>query len=65
MNDYQEGYKVVKEFAEVGAKGKTLSTWHKRKIPAKLRLEWYDATVVAAIQEYNRRCRNWLEENVK
>ena len=65
MNDYQEGYKVVKEFAEAGAKGKTVSSWFKKKIPVELRREWYEDTVGSAIQEYNLRCMKWLEENVK
>jgi len=65
MASYKEQYKIVRQFAEAGAGAKTVSTWHKRKIPVDLRQEWYEDTVVAAIQEYNLRCMNWLQENVK
>ena len=63
MEKYQEGYKVMKEFAEAGAKAKMVSSWYKKKIPVEIRKTWYEATVVAAIAEYNMLCQEWLKEH--
>jgi len=65
MKGYEAGYKVVRQFAEAGAKAKTVSSWNKKKIPVKLRKQWYRRTVVRAIADYNGLCEEWLKENVK
>jgi len=65
MKEYEESYKVVRQFAEAGAKAKTVSSWYKKKIPVELREHWYKQMVVRGIADYNRRCEEWLKENVK
>jgi len=66
MKRYEEGYKVVKQFAEESSRAKTISSWHKKKIPIDLRRQWYNELVVVGIYKYNLRCEEWLaQENVK
>ena len=65
MTKLEEGIEVSMQFAKPASKSKTISTWHKRKIPAKLRREWYEETVVRGIADYNALCEQWLKENVK
>lgn len=65
MASYQDKYKIVKEFAEAGAKAKTISSWYKKQIPPDLRKRWYEVTVVRGIADYNSLCEQWLKENVE
>lgn len=65
MSKYNDNIMVVREFAALSAKGKNVSSYMKQKIPVKLRKLWYAQTVVPAIAEYNRLCKDWLKENVK
>lgn len=63
MSVYGSGYEVLRQFAELSSKSKTVSSWRKKKIPVELRKQWYKETVVEAIAVYNFRCEKWLKEH--